>query len=369
MEAEIRRLLKNDRVLDHKEALVALTAVWFQAACASRLDYLLEKSGDGHVLSFQKALDMVKCNVQDAGASMRLKIDKEDCYEIMQPIVRFFVSFVDDEGSQKNEDWFDALPDNGGWCLKPLGIAEVAPILVYLWKRRQALTELSWNHDVVGLPADQTSVQRAIEICHARVDALASDAFMDVVRNNTLARLMPVWTEYVPSARPHIPTKDFYLVCLLCDFGPIRVQQPTDHFDQCMRESNPDGLNDAYRHSSVPPLLVFKPGAESTIQQEVMLAMILCGTSIQFIDERRAERPVFPCKKPTVVFVANQYATCDTDECELIKGYGCGTTGLIGATLHFLDRFDTTAHSFITGGVDTFKTISDDTKFAKIKCF
>lgn len=136
-----------------------------------------------------------------------------------------------------------------------------------------------------------------------------------------------------------------------------------------MRESDPDHLNDAYRLSSIPPLLVFRPGAEPTVQQEIMLAMILCGSKIQFVDERRAERPTFPCTKPTVLFIANQYATCDKDECDVIKGYGNGTTGLLGAILHFLDRFDSTGFSYITGDIDTFRTVSDDTKFAQIKCF
>ena len=212
MEAEIRRALKSSEVLDQKECLIALTSVWFQAACASRLDYLLEKSGDGHIDSFNKALDSVKESVQKIGTCTRIRIEKEDCYQVLQPLVRFFVSFVDSEASGKNTDIFDSLDDKTQWCLKPAGIALVAPILVYLWKRRQALSEIPWNKEDVGLPASPSFVLRALEICHARVDALASDAFMDIVRNNTLARFMPVWTPYVPSARPHIPTKDFYLV-------------------------------------------------------------------------------------------------------------------------------------------------------------
>ena len=352
MEQRLRKeIIKNhDDATD--ETLLTLCAVWAQSATLEIIDYLVDKNGDGFQEDYGKALERSKSLVDSLGRNSHRVINKESCYDALRPIIRFVVSFVDSSLVEpEHRDKFDVHPTEG---LAP-GIAllkEVMPLVCYVWNRRETLFKIKWeadsDDDAVGKPATLEELQRAFDVCRAKVDSMASDSFMDRVRNNTLAKYMPRWTLSVPSVRPFLLTHDFY---------------------QAMRESDPMGLNTAYRDSSTPPLLVFKKGEDVTAQRETMLAMILCARGVDIIDERCGEIVKLPVSRSALIFVSGQYTFATPETKKLPHGFGAGERGLLGALLPLLTKADPLSAKFISGDCDFFKPQSDDSDFTNSKCF
>lgn len=263
--------------------------------------------------------------------------------------VRFFTSLVPKEllSADEQETMFDQHPQ-GGMVPRTLPLTFLAPLAAAPWKRRQQLLEYLWENKEEGQPATEAQVARAVEVAYNRIDAMASDSFMDRARNRTLATLMPTWTLSLPSTREYVKTDNFYL---------------------CMRESDPDALNLAYRKSSTPPLLVFKPDGEATAQREVMLGMVLCNKCIEFMDERMGHRAPKNSSEHVVMYAAGQYCSVKTGRQQLRHGYGPGEQGLVGAILPLLLEYDPVVAHFIAGTRDTFQIASEDREFTNGKCF
>lgn len=330
------------------ETLVALCALWCQAATLELIDYLVDKNGDGFQENYGKALSRCRNLVDSLGKSSQKTISKEECYDALRPVVRFVVSFVpEDLVEPEHREKFDVHPSEG---LAPgVGLLkEVAPLICFTWNRREMLQGVPWEDTATGHPANEDTLERAFEICRSKVDAMASDSFMDHVRNNTLAIYMPRWTLSMPITRPFVLARDFY---------------------QAMRESDPIGLNTAYRDSSTPPLLVFKAGEEITAQREAMLAMILCARSIDIVDERCGRNIKLPVARETLVFCAGQYTYAAPGMKKLPCGFGPGERGLIGAIQPLLEKTDPLNAKFISGNSDYFKPRAEDTDFTSSKCF
>lgn len=352
----VEQRLRKEIIKNHDDAtdetLLTLCAVWAQSATLELIDYLVDKNGDGFQENYGKALARSRSLVDSLGRNSYRIISKQSCYDALRPIIRFVVSFVDSSLVEpEHRDKFDVHPTEGLAPGIPL-LKEIMPLVCFVWKRRETLHKISWlagpDDDAAGRPASPEELERAFDVCRAKVDSMASDSFMDRVRNNTLAKYMPRWTLSVPAVRPFLLTHDFY---------------------QAMRESDPIGLNKAYRDSSTPPLLVFKKGEGVTAQRETMLAMILCARNIDITDERCGKIVQLPVSRSTLVFVAGQYTFATPETKKLAHGFGSGECGLLGALLPLLTKTDPLSCKFILGDSNFFKPQSEDADFTSSKCF
>lgn len=291
VEKNLRRLMVSNHDTAPVETLAALSAIWAQAATMERMDFLVDKHGDGFQEPFGKALDRAGRLINKVARRMAFTVSKEECYSALRPLVRFVVSFVKPDLVEDEHSTLFAKHPSGNLSPSVNLLKHIAPHMCFLWKRREVLFALKWEPEPLGAPASSDVHSRALEVCRAKVDAVASDSFMDRVRNHAIALHMPAWTPSIPSVKPYIRAGDFY---------------------QAMRDSAPLDLNEAYRKCSTPPLLVFRDGEEVTAQREVMLALIMCGRSVDFVDERKGERLCLPVARNTVAFVAGQYTAVRT---------------------------------------------------------
>ena len=327
---------------------MALCALWAQASTLERIDYLTDKNGDGISLNFADALQETRSKVDNLGRRQSFCVTKEECYEALRPIVRYMTSFIS-EGllSEDNKDLFVKHP-SGYFAPSVQMLGLVLPLISYAWKRREILSKIKWEDEPSETPATSDELGRAVVVCRANIDMIASDTFMDKVRNHSIALQMPTWTLSLPSTRDFKVMRDYY---------------------QAMRESRPLDLNIAYRNSSTPPLLVFKEGQEVTAQREVMLMLMLCGKKIGLIDERRGDAVKLPVVQDTLIYSAGQYTYATSATRQLSWGFGPGERGLVGALMKMLSRVDIKTFEYIKGDSDSFREKSSETDFSETKCW
>ena len=344
--------LRNAIVKQHdegpEEVLVALCALWAQATTLERMDYLIDRNGDGFDMNFKEALEKCKKNVDGLGRRISQAIDKEECYAALRPVIRFATSFVSPALLDEDNKGNFMLHPSSNYAPTAKSISLLCPLIAYAWKRRDDLRGIKWEGGASGVPASEEHVERARVMCLAKVDMVASDIFMDRVRNYSLALQMPTWTLSMPSTREFQVTGDYY---------------------QAMRESSPMELNMAYRLSSVPPLLVFKEGGAETPQREAMMMLMLCGKKIDVLDERLGHNIRLPVRQDTLVFAGGQYSCATPETKEFPKGYGAGETGMLGALLQILGRSDAKSAMYIKGETNSFREKSEELDFNDTQCW
>lgn len=347
-EQELRKQMVEQHDRGAVEVLVALCALWAQASTLERIDYLIDKNGDGLKLNFADSLRETQARVDRLGRREAFCVTKEECYSALRPIVRYLTSFVS-EGllSDDNRPLFEMHPS--GYFAPSVKVLEmIMPLVAYAWKRRDVLSKIKWEDKSNEAPATEDEVGRAVVVCRANIDMVASDTFMDKVRNHSIALQMPTWTLSLPSTRDFKVMRDYY---------------------QAMRESSPMELNVAYRNSSTPPLLVFKEGQEVTAQREVMLMLMLCGKNIGLIDERRGDSVRLPVAQDTLIFSAGQYTYATSATRQLSWGFGPGERGLVGALVKMLYRADKKTFEYIKGDSESFREKSGEADFSETKCW
>lgn len=331
-----------------EEVLVALCALWAQATTLERMDYLLDRNGDGVNMSFRESLEKCKRDVDSLGRRISDGIDKEECYAALRPVIRYATSFVSPALLDEDNTCNFMMHPSGNYAPTAKSMSLLCPLIAYAWKRRDDLRGTRWENEASGVQASAEQVERARVMCLAKVDMVASDIFMDRVRNYSLALQMPTWTLSMPSTREFQATGDFY---------------------QAMRESSPMELNMAYRLSSVPPLLVFKEGGAETPQREAMMMLMLCGKKIDVLDERLGHKIRLPVRQDTLVFAGGQYSCATPETKELRKGYGAGETGMLGALLQILGTSDAKSAMYIKGETDCFRDKSVELDFNDTQCW
>lgn len=87
MELKLRRFLAAKSDEAPIELLSVVASVWVQAATCIRLDYMLEKSGDGPQRTFEQALTSARQNVDVLLRKSAFSISREDCFVALCPIV------------------------------------------------------------------------------------------------------------------------------------------------------------------------------------------------------------------------------------------------------------------------------------------
>ena len=348
MEKQLRNAVVEQHEEGSEELLVALCALWAQATTLERIDYLIDRNGDGENLNFKESLEKCKRNVDGLGRCITRGIDKEGCYAALRPIIRFLTAFVSPDLIDEDMREIFMVHPSGNYAPTVKSMSLLCPLIAYTWKRRDDLRSIRWEDEARGVKAAVEQVERARRMCLAKVDMVASDNFMDRVRNYSLAIQMPTWTLSMPSTREFRVTGDFY---------------------QAMRESSPMELNLAYRLSSVPPLLVFKENGAETPQREAMMMLMLCGKKISVLDERLGHKVSLPVQQDTLVFAGGQYSYATSQTKKLEWGYGAGETGMLGALLQILDRTDAKSALFIRGDTDSFTEKSEELDFNDTQCW
>ena len=98
-EKDLRCAIVEQHDEGSEEVLVALCALWAQATTLERMDYLLDRNGDGVNMSFRESLEKCKRNVDSLGRRISEGIDKEECYAALRPVIRYATSFVSPRAS------------------------------------------------------------------------------------------------------------------------------------------------------------------------------------------------------------------------------------------------------------------------------
>lgn len=349
----VERQLREEMCREHEETigkeLVAINAaLWFQCMSALHMDFTMAAFDSG--TGFAQTMKTCCTSFGEIFRSQK-SLTKSEVREKICKLARFYCSFPPEEEIKGYTDsnYFEPHSQiSGSYAITPVGLDYLCIIVRAFWLRRKHLRGLRWEETPTGSSASPVEVKRAIEVALGRGDARATDILLDEVRHRTIGRLMPPHGLYNMAAQSHVSARDLYLV---------------------MREIDPDNLNKAHRAGSVPLLLALE-SKEPTVQQELLVLMVLIASSDVTLHDETSGCFAAPCnlKEPAPGYFCGEYVLVMPGG-KLRHGFGGGLAGAVGCVLPLLKKKDKLGYDYITGSGMDFRPSLQEQEYEQSSCF